>query len=239
MTRPSSISFTSPVPTRPHDPALVVFSGGQDSTACLGWALNRFPRVEVVSFAYGQRHGVELTQAALIAQRAGVQHRVVDIGFFGSLVHSALTGAGDIATAHPDHPGLPASFVPNRNAVFITLAHALAQTLGAKSLVVGVSQTDYSGYPDCREPFLLAMGRALNLGAETDIAIEAPLLHLNKAQVFALAQAEGVLDLVLELSHTCYQGTAAMNPWGRGCGACPACLLRKKGWKEFSTAAHP
>ena len=213
--------------------ALVIFSGGQDSTTCLGWARNRYQRVETVSMAYGQRHQVELAQAALIAQRLGTTHHVIQAEFFGGLVHSALTHPGDISAGHQDHPNLPASFVPNRNAFFITLAHALAQTLGAQTLVMGVNQTDYSGYPDCREPFIQAIMQALNLGAEVNIGMETPLLHLTKAQTFALARQEGVLDEVLELSHTCYNGEPRQNPWGRGCGQCPACVLRQKGYEEF------
>ncbi|MDH4224197.1 MAG: 7-cyano-7-deazaguanine synthase QueC [Deltaproteobacteria bacterium] len=216
--------------------ALVIFSGGQDSTTCLGWAKNRYPQVEALSIDYGQKHRVELTQAAKIARRLGVAHHVLEAEFFGRMVKSALTHPGDVGGAHQDHPGLPASFVPNRNAFFLTLAHAWAQTAGAGVLVMGVSQTDYSGYPDCREEFITAMGRALNLGAEVDIVMEAPLLHLTKAQTFALAQKEGVLAEVLELSHTCYNGVETMNPWGRGCGDCPACGLRRKGWEEYTAA---
>ncbi len=214
---------------------IVIFSGGQDSTTCLGWAKNRYNDITAVSFFYGQNHDVELQQARKIAGALEVPLRVIDISFFGSMVHSALVGEGDVNAPHDDRPDLPASFVPNRNALFILLAHSLAQTLKAEILVTGVCQTDYSGYPDCRQDFIDAIRRALNLGSASNINIETPLMNLTKAQTFQLAKEEGVLDLVLKESHTCYSGNDKMNNWGRGCGECPACRLRAKGFAEYKS----
>jgi len=214
--------------------ALVIFSGGQDSTTCLAWAKNRFEQVEAITFFYGQTHEIEIQQAKKIALTLGVPHHLMDISFYKSMVHSVLTGdAGNINDQHPDNPDLPASFVPNRNALFILLAHSFAQTIKASTLIAGLCQTDYSGYPDCRENFAKAMMQALNLGADTQVELKTPLMFLTKAETFALAAAEGVLELVVKESHTCYQGSAQMHPWGRGCDACPACGLRKKGYHEF------
>lgn len=213
--------------------AVVLFSGGQDSTTCLCWAKNRFDEVEALSFDYGQRHAVELVQAKAICKKLSVKQTIIDLSFLGSLVRSALTGDGDVNDKHEDRPNLPASFVPNRNALFLTLAHAYAQKVGAEVLVIGASQVDYSGYPDCRSEFLMRMMIALNLGSDSQIDIVAPLINLSKAETFKLAQAEECLDLVIELSHTCYQGDhETKHAWGFGCGNCPACGLREQGWQQ-------
>lgn len=215
--------------------AIVIFSGGQDSTTCLGWAKNRFAEVRAVSFYYGQRHEIEVQQARKIAGLLTVPLQVIDISFYGSMVRSALTGIGDLNASHEDHGDLPASFVPNRNALFILLAHSLAQTLKIDTLITGVCQTDYSGYPDCRQDFIDALQHSLNLGSASKITILNPLMQLTKAQTFKLAESEGVLDLVLEESHTCYNASTTRNAWGRGCGSCPACRLRAKGFEEYKT----
>ncbi|MGM0472230.1 MAG: 7-cyano-7-deazaguanine synthase QueC [Bacillota bacterium] len=218
--------------------ALVIFSGGQDSTTCLGWAENRFDQVIAVSFKYGQKHEVELEQAEKIVKRLGIEHHIIDISFFGDLVDSALThNEGDVNQQHERVKELPASFVPNRNGLFITLAHSLAQKIGVETLVTGVCQVDYSGYPDCRQEFIDSIEETLNLGSQAEIEIATPLMNLTKAEAFKLAQEEDVLDLVLELSHTCYNGVAKMNEWGRGCDDCPACQLRKQGYYEFKEGA--
>ncbi|MDT8445965.1 MAG: 7-cyano-7-deazaguanine synthase QueC [bacterium] len=216
--------------------ALVIFSGGQDSTTCLGWALNRFEEVRAICFYYGQTHQVELEQARKIADALKVPLERVDISFYQNMVYSALTGAPmDMNSQHRDNDHLPASFVPNRNALFILLAHSYAQQIGAAALITGLCQTDYSGYPDCREPFAKAYIEALNQGSEQEIELLTPLMHLTKAETFKLAQDEGVMDLVLKESHTCYHGDPSPNDWGRGCGHCPACQLRAKGYREFLT----
>jgi len=216
------------------DRALVIFSGGQDSTTCLAWAKNRFAEVRAISFYYGQTHQVELEQAKLIAEEMDVPLEIVDIHFYQHMVYSALTGSPmEMNSKHRDNTALPASFVPNRNSLFILLSHSYAQQIKAHSLIAGLCQTDYSGYPDCREPYTKEMIHALNLGSDQQIKLLTPLMHLSKAETFKLAQTEGVLDLVINASHTCYNGSITPNPWGRGCGSCPACELREKGYNEF------
>jgi 7-cyano-7-deazaguanine synthase len=224
--------------------ALVLFSAGQDSTTCLAWALARYARVETLGFAYGQRHAVELTQrpAVLAALRGldaawgarlGADH-VVDITSFGALADSALTADRAIEM---QANGLPSTFVPGRNLVFLTYAAALAYRRGLGVLVGGMCETDYSGYPDCRRETLDAQERALQLGLDAPLVIETPLMHLTKARTWALAHELGgapLVDLVVETSHTCYEGDRThRHDWGYGCGVCPACELRAKGWTEW------
>jgi 7-cyano-7-deazaguanine synthase len=229
--------------------ALVLFSGGQDSTACLAWALDRYARVETVGFDYGQRHLVELQARRdvrrIIARRfpqwrkrLGRDHRMNMKGF-GAISQSALTS--DRAIEMTDR-GLPSTFVPGRNLAFLVYAAALADRRGLNVLVGGMCETDYSGYPDCRRDTLDAMQSALNLGMERDFRIETPLMRLTKAQTWALAAGlggEALIEITLEHSHTCYQGDRTEHPWGRGCGACPACALRAKGWSEWTAAGRP
>jgi len=215
--------------------ALVVFSGGQDSTTCLAWAKNRFDEVETITFDYGQKHRVEIEQARKIAEALHVKNTLLSLDAFSQLNDSALIdGSQDIGAQHSVHTNLPASFVPNRNAIFFTLAHAFAQKQGIEHIIIGVNQTDYSGYPDCREPFVKALELALNLGSEANIAFHYPLMHLTKAETFALSKVEGVLDLVIDESHTCYNGVHThKHAWGYGCGECPACVLRKQGFEAY------
>lgn len=215
--------------------ALVVFSGGQDSTTCLGWAKNRFDRVETLTFDYGQKHRVEIYQARKIAKMLEVENFVLKFDAFTELNDSALIdGSLDISSAHAHKPNLPASFVPNRNAIFFTLAHAYAQKKGINNIITGINQTDYSGYPDCRENFIQALEVALNLGSESELKFHYPLIHLTKGETFELSKEEGVLEMVLEESHTCYNGDHnTKNEWGYGCGKCPACILRANGWEEY------
>jgi len=161
--------------------ALIVFSGGQDSTTCLGWAKNRFDEVETLTFDYGQKHRVEIYQAKKIAEALGVNNFVLNINAFSQLNDSALIdGSLDISSAHRTKPNLPASFVPNRNAIFFTLAHAYAQKLGIKNIIVGINQTDYSGYPDCRQNFIEALELSLNLGSESEIKFHSCTLQKAK-----------------------------------------------------------
>jgi len=215
--------------------ALVVFSGGQDSTTCLGWAKNRFDYVESITFDYGQKHRVEIAQAGKIAEALHVKNTLLSLDAFSQLNDSALIDSTqDIGAHHRTHTNLPASFVPNRNAIFFTLAHAFAQKQGIEHIIIGVNQTDYSGYPDCREPFVKALELALNLGSEANITFHYPLMHLTKAETFALSKQEGVLELVINESHTCYNGDHNhKHTWGYGCGECPACILRKQGWEAY------
>ena len=218
--------------------ALVVFSGGQDSTTCLGWAKNRFDYVETITFDYGQKHRIEIAQARKLAALLGVKNTLLSIDAFSQLNDSALIdGTKDISAHHSTHTNLPASFVPNRNAILFTLEHAFAQKQGIEHIIIGVNQTDYSGYPDCREPFVKALELALNLGSEANVTFHYPLMHLTKAQTFELSKEEGVLDLVINESHTCYNGDHVHKyAWGYGCSECPACLLRKQGWEAYEAA---
>ena len=215
--------------------ALIVFSGGQDSTTCLGWAKNRFDYVETISFDYGQKHDVEIKQAAKIADLLNVKNTVLNINAFSQLNDSALINSDlDISSSHGTKKNLPASFVPNRNAIFFTLAHAFAQKQDIDNIIIGVNQTDYSGYPDCREDFVLALEKSLNLGSESNIKFHYPLIHLTKAETFKMSEDENVLDMVVNESHTCYNGNHTTKfDWGYGCGECPACILRKEGWGNF------
>lgn len=217
------------------DPAVVVLSGGQDSMTCLHLALARHDQVYAVSFLYGQKHRTELLQAAKVADRYKVPHSLLDLSFFGAMVTSELThDGGDTTQPHAYKEGLPASFVPNRNALFLTLAHAQAQEMRARYIYTGVCQTDFSGYPDCREAFIDALESALNIGYETDIRIVTPMMHIDKAATFDMAKRLGVINEIIEDSHTCYNGDRSVrHEWGYGCGKCPACVIRERGYNEF------
>ena len=230
--------------------ALVLFSGGQDSAVCLAWALARHQRVATVGFDYGQRHAVELdarqrVRAALCAGFPAWVHglgddHVIDLSSFGDIGESALTHGGALG-ARPD--GLPTSFVPGRNLVFLLYAAAIAERIGAEVLVGGMCETDYSGYPDCRRATLDALERTLELGIGRPFPIETPLMRLTKADTWALAKAlggEALVDIIVEESHTCYLGDRSRaHSWGRGCGECPACRLRARGWEEWVAAGRP
>ncbi len=225
--------------------ALVVFSGGQDSATCLAWALSRFPRVETIGFDYGQRHSVELACREDVLQRLRALNprwdrrlgpdSTLSLNVFQQLGETALTH--DVAIAMTDS-GLPSTFVPGRNLVFMTLAAAHAYRRGIKHLVTGVCETDYSGYPDCRDDTMKALQVALNLGMETRLVIDTPLMWRTKAQTWTLAFELGgqpLVDLILEHTHTCYKGErGARHAWGHGCGSCPACDLRAAGWREYA-----
>jgi len=215
--------------------ALVIFSGGQDSTTCLYWAINnkiRFEEVEAITFNYGQKHSIELDCAKKVCEELNIKQTIIDISFLDTLVESALTSNGDVNELNDK--GLPSSFVPNRNQLFITLSHAFAQKIGAKYLIGGMCETDYSGYPDCRREFIDAITLASNIGSDSEIEILTPLMYLNKQETFQLAFVGGYLYSVIEKSHTCYNGVRdELHDWGYGCGDCPACDLRKKGFYEF------
>jgi 7-cyano-7-deazaguanine synthase len=211
--------------------AVVIFSGGQDSTTCLYWALEKYDVVEAITFNYGQKHSIELDCAKAICNKEKVKQTIIDISFLNTLVESALTSNGDVNQIN--EKGLPASFVPNRNQLFITLSHAYAQKIKADTLVTGVCETDFSGYPDCRNEFIESVARTSNLGSASDILIETPLMWLDKAQTFQLAKDLGCLNEVLEHSHTCYNGDHEhKHDWGYGCGHCPACILRREGYEK-------
>jgi 7-cyano-7-deazaguanine synthase len=206
--------------------ALVVLSGGQDSTTCLAWAKNRHAVIDAITFDYGQRHRVELDCAVEVAKRAGVRHhRTLTVDSLQQLGGNTLCGDSAAHLGAAGQGGLPNTFVPGRNLLFMTLAAAWAWQLGTTDLVTGVCQTDYSGYPDCRADTMAALQQALRLGLELEVTIHTPLMHISKADSVRLAQAEGGLEL-LAWTHTCYAGQVPP------CGVCPACQLRAKGFAE-------
>jgi len=224
--------------------ALVLFSGGQDSTTCLAWALTRFPRVETLGFDYGQRHRVELDRRVALReglarispdwrQRLGEDH-TISIEALGAISDTALTREAEIAL---NVDGLPNTFVPGRNLLFLTFAAALAYRRSILDLVGGMCETDYSGYPDCRDGTIRAMALALGLGMDRAFVIHTPLMWIDKAATWRLAQELGgdaLVRLIVEESHTCYVGERGRRfDWGHGCGECPACQLRAAGWERF------
>jgi 7-cyano-7-deazaguanine synthase len=225
--------------------ALVLFSGGQDSATCLAWALQRFARVEMLGFGYGQRHAIELDcRAGLLdgmmslnagwAAKLGESH-TLDIPTLAVMSDTALTR--DVAIAM-GADGLPNTFVPGRNLVFLTFAAALAYRRGITHIVGGMCETDYSGYPDCRDETIKALQLALSLGMARPFELHTPLMWLDKANTWALANqlgGAGLVDLIRDHSHTCYLGErGARHDWGFGCGECPACQLRARGWREYA-----
>ena len=227
-----------------EEKALVLLSGGQDSATCLAWALDRFDEVETVGFDYGQRHAVELDCRAQIrdglaalnaawASKLG-SDTLLPVPTFGAIGETAMTA--EIAIEF-DETGLPTTFVPGRNLVFLTFAAALGSRRGVRHLVTGVCETDYSGYPDCRDDTIKALQVTLNLGLATRLVLHTPLMWRDKAQTWLLADELGGRELVEILrtdTHTCYHGTRVeLHEWGYGCGECPACELRASGWKAY------
>ena len=227
-----------------NDTALVLFSGGQDSTVCLAWALERFACVETAGFAYGQRHAVELDMRPRIREhitkldadwktRLGDDH-VISLDALAAISDTALTRDTAIEIAGS---GLPTTFVPGRNLIFFCFAGAIAYRRGARHLIAGMCETDYSGYPDCRDDTVKAMQVALTLGLDKRLTLHTPLMWIDKAETFALAEELGgkpFLDLLIEDSHSCYLGDRAhRHDWGYGCGTCPACQLRANGFAKF------
>ncbi|MDM7947343.1 MAG: 7-cyano-7-deazaguanine synthase QueC [Oceanibaculum nanhaiense] len=226
------------------DSALVLFSGGQDSTACLAWALDRFERVETVGFDYGQRHRVELECRHTVrdaiaaafpawAGKLGEDH-LLPLDVLKSISDTALTGEAEIAF---QENGLPNTFVPGRNLLFFTFAAAIAYRRGMKHLVGGMCETDYSGYPDCRDDTLKALQVALSLGMDKRLVIHTPLMWIDKAETWRLTERLGgpaLVEIVRELTHSCYLGDRTQtHDWGHGCGSCPACDLRAEGWRRY------
>jgi len=235
--------MTSMIPDAESDHALVLFSGGQDSTTCLAWALARYPHVETIGFAYGQRHAVELTcrepiRAQLTTQALGPDHLVDLTATLGALGATALTSDTEIAMTAE---GLPNTFVPGRNLLFLTCAAAIAYRRGLRRIVAGMCETDYSGYPDCRDDTIKAMQLALNLGMQRRFVLETPLMWRDKAATWELAQTLGgdrLVELIRIWTHTCYKGDRShLHDWGYGCAACPACDLRASGWRRWRAGA--
>ncbi len=233
--------------TAAHASALVLFSGGQDSATCLAWALERYSRVETLGFDYGQRHAIELTIRPQLldamralkpewAERLGDDH-LLDLAVLGKVSDTALTGDVEIAM---QANGLPNTFVPGRNLLFVTLAAALAYRRGIAVLVGGMCETDYSGYPDCRNDTMQSLQTSLRLGMATDVTIATPLMWLDKAATWKLAEQLGgdaLVELIRSGTHTCYLGERGeLHDWGYGCGHCPACELRAKGYEKYQAA---
>ena len=224
--------------------ALVLFSGGQDSATCLAWALAQYERVETIGFDYGQRHKIELdVRLALLstlaldfphwASRLGEDH-LIDLSVLGQISDTALTQEAAIKM---QENGLPNTFVPGRNLLFFTFAAAVAYRRGIKHIITGVCETDYSGYPDCRDDTVKAMQIALNLGMESRFVLHTPLMWIDKAATWELAEklgGEALVELIRTDSHSCYKGERdKLHDWGYGCGACPACDLRAEGWNKY------
>lgn len=233
-----------------NESALVLFSGGQDSATCLAWALARYARVETVGFDYGQRHKIELDVRAPLraamaesfphwAGRLGLDH-VIDLGVLGQISDTALTQNAAIMM---QENGLPNTFVPGRNLLFFTFAAAIAYRRGIRHIVTGVCETDYSGYPDCRDDTVKAMQIALNLGMDSRFVLHAPLMWIDKAATWHLTEelgGEALVELIRTSSHSCYKGERdTLHEWGYGCNDCPACALRAQGWRQYRHApAH-
>jgi 7-cyano-7-deazaguanine synthase len=226
--------------------ALVLFSGGQDSATCLAWSLERFSRVETVGFDYGQRHRIELDQRAVVRgkfaglkpdwrARLGPDH-TLDLSALGAISDTAMTREIEIVA---NEQGLPNTFVPGRNLIFLTFAAALAYRRGLSRIVGGMCETDFSGYPDCRDDAIKAMQVALNIGMGSRFVLETPLMWIDKAATWALAQQIGgdsLVDVLVHDTHTCYLGDrGALHDWGRGCGECPACKLRAEGFLKWKS----
>jgi 7-cyano-7-deazaguanine synthase len=226
------------------EPALVLFSGGQDSTTCLAWALERFPRVETIGFDYGQRHRIELECRSRIVTRLRAEFpqwdgklgddHLIDLSVLGQVSETALTSETEIAFAES---GLPNTFVPGRNLLFFTFAAAIGYRRGLKHLVGGMCETDYSGYPDCRDDTLKSLQATLSLGMDHRFVIHTPLMWRDKRATWELAEqlgGEALVELIREESHSCYLGERGRrHDWGYGCGGCPACELRRKGWESY------
>ncbi|MFA1642147.1 7-cyano-7-deazaguanine synthase QueC [Chryseomicrobium sp. FSL W7-1435] len=210
-----------------HDKAVVVFSGGQDSTTCLFWALKNFKEVEAVTFDYGQRHALEIECAKQIAQELNVRHHILNMSLLNQLAPNALT-RDDIEIKEGEEGELPSTFVPGRNLVFLSFAGILASQIGAKHIVTGVCETDFSGYPDCRDAFVKSLNVTLNLSMDTSFVIHTPLMWIDKAETWALADQLGAFDFVRQKTLTCYNGIIA-----DGCGECPACKLRLQGMEAY------
>ncbi len=227
------------------DSALVLFSGGQDSTTCLAWALARYERVETIGFDYGQRHAIELTVRPTVLQklrgfsaewdnRLGEDH-MIDLSLISKISDTAMTSNVEIKMMEN---GLPNTFVPGRNLLFMTVAATVAYRRGLNVLVGGMCETDFSGYPDCRDDTMKALQVALNLGMATNLQVETPLMWIDKAETWKMAQDLGgtnLVDLIRSETHTCYLGERGeLHDWGYGCGTCPACALRARGYAEFA-----
>lgn len=234
----------------PTGTALVLLSGGQDSATCLAWALERFSGVETLGFEYGQRHSIELACRAALREGMAEQNSdwasrlgndyTISLAALGEVSHTALTRDAEIAMSAD---GLPNTFVPGRNLIFLTFAATLAYRRGIRHIVTGVCETDFSGYPDCRDDTIKALQVALNLGMDRRFVLHTPLMWIDKAETWRLARqlgGEPLVELITESSHTCYLGTRKeRHSWGYGCATCPACELRSRGYQQFHAQECP
>ncbi len=211
-----------------EETCLVVFSGGQDSTTCLFWAKEKFATVVALSFIYGQKHAKEVETAREIARTAGVEFHVMDVSFIAQLAHNSLTDPTIVMDKEKPADSYPNTFVPGRNMFFLSIAGVFARERGIHHIVTGVSQTDFSGYPDCRDTFIKSMNVTLNLALDEPFVIHTPLMWLDKAETWALADKLGVLDTIRYKTLTCYNGIP-----GDGCGECPSCRLRRQGLEKY------
>lgn len=211
-----------------NESALVLHSGGQDSTTCLFWAIKNFKEVRTLCITYGQRHSLEVEVAQKIAQEAKVPFQVLDATVISQLAENSLTNSSITMDEDKPENSYPNTFVPGRNLFFLTFAAVIARSYGIRNLVTGVSQADYSGYPDCRDTFIRSTNATLNLAMDEQFIVHTPLMWLNKAETWALADQLGVLDIIKKYTLTCYNGIMA-----EGCGNCPACKLRKAGLEEY------
>jgi 7-cyano-7-deazaguanine synthase len=218
----------------PAGKALVILSGGQDSATCLFWALRKFSAVETITFDYGQRHRIELECAAELCRQQGLKNTLIPIDSLKALGANALVDCSQKVSQTGGFQNLPSTFVPGRNALFLTLAAAYAAPRGISNLVIGACETDFSGYPDCRDVFMESMEKSLSLAMDYAFKIHRPLMRINKAQTFQMADDLGALQSIVDLTHTCYEGVRAeKHEWGYGCGECPACQLRQRGFQEY------
>ena len=216
-----------------RDAALVVFSGGQDSTTCLYWAKREFKKVYALSFLYGQKHEKVVDLAREIARKAEVEWEAIDVSFIANLAHNSLTDTTIQMDSEKPEGGVPNTFVPGRNLFFLSIAAVYAREHGINHIVTGVSQTDFSGYPDCRDSFIRSLNVTLNLAMDDQFVIHTPLMWIDKAETWALADELGILNLVRRDTLTCYNGIQ-----GDGCGHCPACTLRREGLEKYLNAKN-
>lgn len=213
---------------------LVVFSGGQDSTTCLYWAKARFKEVYALTFTYGQKHALEVEMARHLAEKAGVEIKIMDASFISTLARNSLTDTSIAMDADKPESGPPNTFVPGRNLFFLSIAAVYAREHGIRHIVTGVSQTDFSGYPDCRDSFIKSLNVSLNLAMDEQFVLHTPLMWLDKSETWELADRLGVMDIIRQETLTCYNGIP-----GDGCGECPACKLRRAGLESYLLRRNP
>ena len=216
--------------------AMLLLSGGQDSATALLWALKRFDEIYALTFNYGQRHAVEVEYARRLADSFGIEHMVIGMAWIGPLLGSALGDHNLEISCEGGYQGLPTTFVPGRNMVLLSLAASIGAARGIYNIVAGMCETDFSGYPDCRRVFIDSFQDTFGLAINGQVTVHTPLMFLDKAKTFALADSLGGVDRIINGTMTCYEGMETLNVWGRGCGKCPACVLRAKGYDQWQSS---